>query len=329
MRYSEKRMFTSSRGLLSALLVLLAVPIHATCATISGRISHIGDGEPIAGAAIDLWERSPAPRSVRTTSASDGSYSLEAAPQQTYDLFVSRSGYVMESRIITVAPDATTVPGQDVALSRPATIRGILRTGNPPAPHPGAVISAYAGIRRFASSAQSAPDGSYSIGGLSAQEYRVCILNPNDEFRDECWNDQPVPATGVIDALAPMAVSSGEIRTGIDFHLEAGGAISGVIRDRYLDAPAANRSIRFSLRLAQSSSPLSGVLKTDSDGRYTIKGLATADYFVEMGQFDYTTRIHPTSIARLRARTARPRRSVCSTVPSPPASISRFFRTGC
>jgi protocatechuate 3,4-dioxygenase beta subunit len=111
--------------------------------------------------------------------------------------------------------------------------------------------------------------GDYTISGLSPDNYRLSAAAQG--YVLEMYND-------TIDfALAtPVTVDSGADTPGIDFELSTGGGISGLVTDE-LGTPLEGILVEASFMTACCSN---GNDFTDSDGIYTIDGLAPGSYRV-------------------------------------------------
>jgi hypothetical protein len=138
---------------------------------------------------------------------------------------------VRVGQAVTVTDGATTA-GIDFALAKGGEIRGRLRSPSGAAV-PSRVV-AYDGTGKLVGDTDRTydpyhGDGSYAIKGLPTGTYFVRTANRSG-FVDKAYDDVPCPAgqcpptsgTGV-------AVTTGLTTSGIDFTLEPGGAITGVV----------------------------------------------------------------------------------------------------
>lgn len=162
-----------------------------------------------------------------------------------------------------------TLDGLDATLSAGGGISGQV-TGDDGEPLPGVNVAASNwGSWGFAT---TDADGRYELVGLSAGSYTLSFAP--DEY-------EPGPAAGYIreywdDVLVeydatPVVVESGQAVTGIDARLSRGGSIAGTVA---VDgAPIAGVEV-------SANGPGWGSTTTDSDGRYTLEGLADGLYEV-------------------------------------------------
>ncbi|MCH7652669.1 MAG: carboxypeptidase regulatory-like domain-containing protein, partial [Chloroflexi bacterium] len=119
-------------------------------------------------------------------------------------------------------------------------------------------------------------DGTYSITGLAPGNYRVQVMAQEQGLTSEFYN-----GTSNWDQAASVAVVSGQDTPNIDFGLSAGGSISGNVSDG--TDPIANVWV-----WADSYDCCGGGNggETDSSGDYTISGLPTGDFRVQVWAMD-------------------------------------------
>jgi protocatechuate 3,4-dioxygenase beta subunit len=249
--------------------------------SIRGTVTDRASNDPIRGAHIILDGSNT--RVVAVTNA-HGEYHLNVPPG-SYHVKAEAFGYSalwyddvndLQSAtpvVVTATGDAT---GIDFALIRHnASIAGIVRdaSGDPIA---GADVAVWintptrsnTGIAGMGKT-QSAADGSYVIAGLAPGSYyiRASAAGYIPEFYD---NAASVTAATLLTLAVNQAV------TGIDFSLEAGGAISGVVTDANTSAPIAHAYVH--VRGVQRNVEYGA--RTNAHGQYRIEGLPSGDYIV-------------------------------------------------
>jgi hypothetical protein len=131
-------------------------------------------------------------------------------------------------------------------------------------------------------SAKTAADGSYTVSGVPAgTDYQVCFSasgatgGSSTEFGyvTQCYDNQPT-----WDTATPVAVTAGEIQTGINAALQGGGAVSGTVTDA---GGSLHGLENVQVNVSSSSTQANGSAQTDFDGNYTVPGLpAGNDYQV-------------------------------------------------
>jgi hypothetical protein len=115
-------------------------------------------------------------------------------------------------------------------------------------------------------------DGTYTVLGLVEDIYYVCFSGrgsagaPPTGYLDECYDSQPPSDSGT-----SIPVTLGQVRTGINAVLEAGGAVTGRVTDGN-GVPVVDAAVFLYGRDTI-------VDYTDSTGAYILKGLATGSYF--------------------------------------------------
>ena len=133
-------------------------------------------------------------------------------------------------------------------------------------------VDAYDASGTWVASADTASNGSYTIVGLPAGDYRVATWNDKgyiDEWYDNVWY-QPDPSG----AGATLLTVSGD-RANIDFVLVQGLSISGTVT-----AVAGGAGIENVQLFATDASGNQISANTDASGNYTIPGLPPGDYRV-------------------------------------------------
>ena len=109
-------------------------------------------------------------------------------------------------------------------------------------------------------------DGKYYLRILNAGDYLGMIYGSTSYCVDWC---------DIVEGEA-IQVSSGDEITDINFALQKGGSISGVVTDEQNEKPVANAHVS----VCGFNGFLHGSGRTDVNGRYHVGGLLTGDYFV-------------------------------------------------
>jgi hypothetical protein len=81
------------------------------------------------------------------------------------------------------------------------------------------------------------------------------------------------------EGCTPVSVSGGQYTTGIDFHLAAGGTISGQVKDQSTGNTLGQVSVCAFISSDNELKP-AAITQTGSSGNYTLDGLSLGDYFV-------------------------------------------------
>ncbi|MDP5226375.1 MULTISPECIES: hypothetical protein [Arthrobacter] len=119
-------------------------------------------------------------------------------------------------------------------------------------------------------SAEPAPDGTYSVAGLPAGNYKVCFLAAFSGGLDSCFGDRSVTSATTI------AVQLGQTTSAVNIRSQAGGQITGKA-----DPSFGNYFIRVAVY------SLDGTLVKESitapDGTYRVPALPQGNYKVRFG----------------------------------------------
>jgi hypothetical protein len=247
-------------------------------------------GDPIAGVSVyaseyDIWA------SGNSQTAEDGSYTIHALPSGNYRVYAwAPPDYILEyydgvydSTAATLVP--VTVPndtsGISFVLEVGGSISGVVKdeAGDPIA---GAWVSASEyDSGAWGSSSQTAEDGSYTVTGLPSGNYRVQAQAPDyiREYYDDVYD---------WDAATPVPVTVPSNTTDIDFTLELGGTISGVVKNEAGDP--IQGALVYASEYDSGAWGSSG--QTAEDGSYTITGLPSGSYRVGAWASDYVTEFY-------------------------------------
>ncbi|MEM7354654.1 MAG: carboxypeptidase regulatory-like domain-containing protein, partial [Acidobacteriota bacterium] len=137
-------------------------------------------------------------------------------------------------------------------------------------------------------SAITDPTGNYTVTGLPSGEY-FALAGFSTNFITELYADQPCPDSNCDLALGtPVAVTLGEVTTGIDFSLDLGGSLAGTVTDKATGEPLVEADVRF---FDAQGQPIGGIARTDSAGRYSVSGLAAGTYFVLASNYLYRDKV--------------------------------------
>lgn len=281
---------TDALGLATPLLVE-AGGVHAgvdftlqTAGTIAGVVSD-GEGSPIAGIDLDLWEATTRTRlRASATTAVDGSYVVEglnpgeylvrADPAEASGLV--RTYYPAEISIdfaqsVFVSSGSAT-NAVDLQLRPGATLSGaVTRPDGLPAEGIDIDVFVAATGGRLEQTALTDAMGRFVLSGIPAGEFLV-RADP-----EEISGFAPLYNGAAIDEdfATPISLEEGEIRTSIDFALNLAGTIAGVIRSA--DGTPIPE-IDLDVWHADSMTRLGISAETDENGSYRLTGLNPGSY---------------------------------------------------
>lgn len=260
---------------------------------ITGRITDAA-GNPLASGqagfvGVSVFNAGGAFVSSASTNSAGVFLTSAGLPNGTYFVASSNSlGYINTlyngiSCVNCFAPSGTGVPvtvgnttaGIDLVLTPGGRISGNVKTSDGAGgfiPVANAQVQVYSSSGSFVSSATTNSAGNYAVVGLATNNYFVKTGN-GVGFIDELFANAICVGCDVTTGT-PVPVTVGSNTTGIDFVLDPGGAISGTVRDGS-SAPIAGVSVQ----VYNSFGGFVGSVQTQSDGSYTLRGLATGSYF--------------------------------------------------
>jgi len=205
----------------------------APTGAISGHVTD-GGGQPVAGICVGVDGGN-----VTTTDA-NGDYQIEGLDTGSYTIqfncwgdpsYVRQwySGAADQASATPVAvTDTQTTSGVDAQLVAAASISGtVTSAGGTPLSQ--ICVSAFRQSNngwQWLAGSTTAPDGTYTAGGISAGEVRVQFqdCNSTGHYVEEWWDDKPT-----FDDATPITLAAGESRSGLDASLTAGGAVTGTV----------------------------------------------------------------------------------------------------
>lgn len=117
-------------------------------------------------------------------------------------------------------------------------------------------------------------NGQYSFSDLHADDYYVLTMSLDVNYVNEWYNDAVAIGWDIPEEAGPVTVSSGVISSNIDFDLEAGGFISGVVTDTN-GVPIADVIID----IYNADTNWVKSTTTSSNGTYQVFGLRTQTVF--------------------------------------------------
>jgi len=255
--------------------------------TISGIVTRAADGEPIEGAYVSASVSSGDGGWGSAYSAADGTYTIHGLAASSYSVDASADGYVDEyfddvrdsdSAAAVAVTSGEDTPDIDFELDVGGMISGTV-TDTDLNPLEGVNVEAcLAPALDSCEYGNTGADGTYQITGLAGGNYAV--RTSSDSYVDEYYNDKPSWDVAEADLVN---VVEGEETQNIDFGLDAGGTISGIVTDSNGD-PIENVQVEACLAPAFDFCEQDN---TGADGTYQITGLAGGNYVVRTYSDDY------------------------------------------
>ena len=261
---------------------------------ISGQVTEQGTGLPVAEIWVDsCYETVPEeewgtwPQCQGAFTDETGYYSIPYLRPGFHrvviwgdDVYISQfyhgvSSYD-EAQLVEVFSDQNT-GNIDFSLVRGGAISGIVTAIGGGLIEDNIDVSACLEDDSFCGWTSVQSDGTYEITGLRAGDYRVHAYQYPEEGY---WIGEVYDNTQDWDAYTPVPVTAGEETSGINFMLEYGGAITGVIENEDGDRLADISVEACPFDDEDGQCYYSG---TDADGSYTIFGVPEGEYRVHTG----------------------------------------------
>lgn len=255
--------------------------------TIAGTIRRQGDGLPLDGIDLDLFDSlGNFVGYVDAVSQLDGTYTIGAVPTGDYYLQADptqQQGYVdvfypgvLDITLATPIHVTAGVPlaGIDFSLTLGGTIAGAIRRQSNGLPLAGIDIDLFDPLGNFLgyADASSAADGTYTIGALMPGDFYV--------------QADPTPLQGLIDTYYPgvfdvtlatlVHVTAGSQTGAIDIPLPVGGTISGRVTNATTGMPVADT--RMTLFDSQGAIVSGAGGTTAADGTFMVGAVSTGSY---------------------------------------------------
>jgi hypothetical protein len=130
-------------------------------------------------------------------------------------------------------------------------------------------------------------NGEYTIPGLTSGEYVIAFGSPfmheQLNYVTQFYNDKPTASQANL-----VSVAAGSTTSGINAKLEEGGRIAGKVTDTSNGSAISGVGVCAS----EANPEIGGCASTNSNGEYTISGLAAGVYKVEFIRPEYVTQYY-------------------------------------
>ena len=256
-----------------------------TGGSISGTVVN-ASGTPVVGANVGAHPAGGGCCGGGAPTRLDGTYTITGLATGSYLVIADRDGFV-QTFFDGVANHASATPvavvagaesqNVDFVLLSGGAISGVVRNASGTAPLPNVEVRAQPFGGGPGEDVLTGADGSYRIDDLGPGQYRVVAGGQN--YIEEFWQETPEYASAT-----PVTVVQGGDEQGIDFTLESGGSISGMVYNAAGTVPTGDADVW----VEEVDGPEEGPggpppLGTRSlpDGSYTISGLLPGQYIVQ------------------------------------------------
>jgi hypothetical protein len=211
-----------------------------------------------------------------------GNYKVEFWPELTEPSYVGEffddKTFWEEADDVEVEEGVATT-GIDAELAEGATIEGEVRAAPLGEPVNPALVCAHFTTGEFGGCTHTEPDGTYTLSGLPAAEYKIEFVPafPLYNLLNQYYDHQ----SSFADA-DPVTVVAGETKTGIDADMEPGAEIRGTVYSAVTGAPVAGVAVCVLFEDEEGAEGwlLRECLPTSSTGSYTLIQLFTDAYKV-------------------------------------------------
>ena len=256
---------------------------------IAGKVTDASNS-PVANVEVDIYDANGTGADFAVTDASGNYVTVQALPAGTYYARTINSGFIDQiyngitctgtcdvttGSPITVTLGATT-GNINFSLQTGGSISGKIVDGANNFPIGSMTIQAYDSNGNLAGSAKSNNPGFYTIFGLPAGTYYLRTLN-NFEYIDQlysgiqCAFQNCAPTSG-----SPVTVTNGATTPNINFTMQRGGRISGVVTNVANSLGLVGPSVR----LYDANGTFVSSADTHNGGNYSSgTGLPTGTYF--------------------------------------------------
>jgi hypothetical protein len=242
---------------------------------------------PIGGEGMSCGSTSSAGEYVIVGLAT-GEYAVEFSLEGAYvTQYYEGKAAASEATPVPVASESTT-PGVDAAMVADGGIAGEVTGATSGAPLEGIQVCAQElADERERACASTNASGEYAFASLPTGEYEITFYSPSSAYLTEYYDDKASASEAT-----PVSVSAGSTTSGIDAAMVAGGAITGRVTDASTEAPL--EGIEVCAGEFQGSQLFGACAYTSAAGEYTITGLPTGRYTVEIlsRDTDYLTQYY-------------------------------------
>jgi Carboxypeptidase regulatory-like domain len=268
----------------TAFLTLSALtPLFAAVASLSGQVKDLNSTLPIAGATVSVDEVDAVSSfNGSTTTDATGTYQIQV-PRGDVHIGVTAPGYGYFIDEFTLDSDPYTY---NATLQQITGIHGTIRDahyGNTLESEIVTLLDADTRSRLYTDYTDA--NGTYSFGVTPYRHYAVCVLNPNDDYLDTCYDSIAVAADGTVN-FTQINVSPGQDFSA-DISLAVASGLNGHLQDRYFNTPIKNAHVTFELYSPQYNQVSRIDTTTDDFGDYALYGIAPGNYYATAGAYWY------------------------------------------
>lgn len=286
--------------------LLAILPVVAQTASLSGRVTHAGTGEPVRRAVINVSTENGRP--TRAMTNEEGMFLVQNLAKGKYWITAEKAGFVRgayRSKTPSSWGDAIELAGDqaktgiDIAMQKQSVIAGrVIDEAGDPVENANVQVTPLRASRRGGGySAMTDDRGEYRVSKLPPGAYRVYASRrvDRDELIVEKTNgrataEAPTYFPGTIDpnSATTIRVGAGEERTGAEIRMQRSTVVN--LRGRVNGEFEKDR--RTNVMLATSSSMMFGFrggfngASLKPDGSFEFRNVRPGDYQIVVSSFD-------------------------------------------
>jgi len=244
---------------------------------------------PIADATVRLFDAVGDPAGTQTTDGT-GAYTFDGLPPDDYYLVTDNDAGLQDEAYqnepcepscnplnanpVTLSPGGS-VTAIDFSLAAAASLAGRV-TDDTGGGLEGVDVEVYNNLGTRVETAVTDAGGDWQVGNLAAGDHFLRTRN-DDGLRDEAWDDLACSGCDVTDTV-PVSLMPGQQATGFDFQLILAGGIAGNVSATM--APGDDSLAGVTVEVFTNSGDPVASDTTDTDGNWSVTGLAEGDYHV-------------------------------------------------
>lgn len=298
------------RSRMLSLMVLLLIGLPALAAaqngTVTGTVTSAATAAPLAGRSLVFCTAVSSGTSCSTSANTDasGNYSISLAPgsyvaytsnfhtlgfiNEIYDNIscpgICSSSTALTSGAAVVVTSGATATGKNFALDIGGSVTGTVTDTTTGLPVQSAVVTlrTLVGTTNFqAGSATTNAAGTYSVLGLPTGVYYAYTNSSSVGYTSEIFDNLlcPGPCTNAtaVNSGAPIAVTTGATTNNVNFLLDPGARITGIVLNQTTSAPMQGVIVQAYTRIGLTAM-FAGSASTNASGVYSIGGLPAGTY---------------------------------------------------
>lgn len=257
--------------------------------SISGYVYQADGRTPLIGAYVWAYKTDGTDTTYYAYNVkSDGSYTIPGLLTNTYYVKAAANGYITEfyDNVYssgTATPVIVTAPGTTSPINFSLDVGGIISgrvcKDDGVTPIANADVRARHTENNYSKNTKTNTDGTYTITGLPSGQYQV-------EAEANAYIKEYYNGTYNYNQTTPVIVTAPDTTPDIDFSLDIGGSISG----RVCQDDGMTPIMKFSIFILEHDMLwFTGISVTTGDGRYTVSGVPSGSYLVQVSASGYAT----------------------------------------